>query len=72
MKNLKKLLLAVIMVVAITHRHEDYCSDHPHGATGKEGNAYIFGPWLSTGGVTKEKINHTTTNPDTIQVPRID
>lgn len=69
MRNVKKLLIAIILVVAITHRHEDYCSNHPHGATGKQGNPYTFGPWVS--GNSEEKINHMTTSQDTLSIPKI-
>jgi len=69
MKNVKKLLLAVILIVAITHRHEDYCSNHPHGATGKQGSPYTFGPWMPPG-KTQEVKNHLINNRDTLPVEK--
>jgi hypothetical protein len=45
-KSWKRILFALIILVVLTHRHEDYCSKHPH-RNGTLERPYYFGQrWI--------------------------
>jgi len=44
-KALKLFLSLVIAIIILTHRHEDYCTRHPHRLTGQKDQPLPFGPW---------------------------
>lgn len=45
MKNLKRILLLIILIVVLTHRHEDYCTDPGRHFKGTEDAPFVFGPF---------------------------
>jgi len=45
-KARRYILYVVIGIVLLTHRHEDYCTRHPHNFSGSIDQPLPFGPWV--------------------------
>ncbi len=45
MKAAKRIILLVLLIIALTHRHEDYCTDPSIHFQGTKETPYTFGPF---------------------------